>query len=88
MVDPSIVVAKLTELEVYLQRVEQALSSLEEPIDKDSVHFQLLSFNLLLALQICVDIATHIVADEKWALSSPWRSLLEDLKNIRSFPQR
>lgn len=65
MVDANVVSAKLRELAEKIARVRQHcppdVKGLE---DKDTL--DLVSFNLMLAVQTCADIASHLIADEGW----------------------
>lgn len=64
MVDAEIVAAKLSDLEHRLERIVQFCPETAEDFEQD--RFELLSFNLMLAIQVCLDIATHLIADEGW----------------------
>lgn len=64
MVDAEIVAAKLSDLEHRLERVVQFCPEHVEELEQD--RFELLSFNLMLGIQACLDIASHLIADEGW----------------------
>jgi uncharacterized protein YutE (UPF0331/DUF86 family) len=66
MVDAEVVSAKLRELGDRIARIEA-----HRPADASSLAgnrdaLDLISFNLLLAVQACLDIASHLIADESW----------------------
>lgn len=66
MVNRKLVTAKLAEL---ADRVARALahakpSAKELAADRDAI--DLVSFNLMLAVRCCADIASHLIADEGW----------------------
>ena len=66
MVNRNLLSSKLTELADRLNRVRPfgALSVEELTANRDA--FDLASFNLMLAVQTCADIAAHLIADERW----------------------
>lgn len=66
MVNRNLLSSKLAELALRVNRVRAlgALSVEELTANRDA--FELASFNLMLAVQICADIAAHLIADERW----------------------
>jgi uncharacterized protein YutE (UPF0331/DUF86 family) len=66
LVDLKLVTAKLVELadRVGRARAHAKSTALELASDRDAL--DLVSFNLMLAVQSCVDIASHVIADEGW----------------------
>ncbi len=79
MVDVDVVAAKLTELEdrVVRVRVHARASADELRADRDAL--DIVSFNLMLAVQTCADIASHLIADEGWP---PARNLAEGFERL------
>lgn len=69
MVDADVVAAKLAELAHRLARVRAHNKATPELLAAAEDSLDLVSFNLMLAIQACVDIASHIVADEGWPLA-------------------
>ena len=69
MVDRNVLVAKITTIEKCLNKVkEKRLSSINEfMVDEDSQDIVL--FNLMQAIQGCVDMAAHIVSDEGYGMA-------------------
>lgn len=69
MVDRNILVAKITAIEKCLGKVKEKRSaSIEEfMINEDSQDIVL--FNLMQAIQGCVDLAAHIVSDEGYGMA-------------------
>jgi uncharacterized protein YutE (UPF0331/DUF86 family) len=66
VVDRDLLTAKLLELQ---DRTLRARSKCPETVDElraDRDALDLVSFNLMLAVQSCSDIASHIIADEGW----------------------
>lgn len=66
MVNRNLLASKLAELAFRVARIRPlgALSVQELTANRDA--FDLASFNLMLAVQICADIAAHLIADERW----------------------
>ncbi len=66
MVNRDIVAAKLADLAQRVARVRTHAKASEAALTGDLDAIDLISFNLMLAVQVCADIASHIVADEGW----------------------
>lgn len=66
MVDANVVAAKLRELDDRIARVRQHLPAGASILAADRDALDLVSFNLMLAVQVCLDIASHLIADEAW----------------------
>lgn len=66
MVDRDLVTAKLAELADRVERVRTKCPATADALRADRDALDLVSFNLMLAIQSCSDIASHIVADEGW----------------------
>ncbi|MBI2389592.1 MAG: DUF86 domain-containing protein [Deltaproteobacteria bacterium] len=64
MVDVDVVTAKLAELARRIARVRSNVRSTKEQLAADLDALELVSFNLMLAVQTCVDVASHVIADE------------------------
>ncbi len=65
MVDADLVAAKLSDLAERVARVRRHAGDLAT-LSHDTDALDLVSFNLMLAVQICADIASHLIADEGW----------------------
>jgi uncharacterized protein YutE (UPF0331/DUF86 family) len=66
MVDPNLVAAKLVELNDRVDRVRAHRTNTHDQLEADRDKLDIVSFNLMLAVQVCADIASHIIADEGW----------------------
>ncbi|MBK6846986.1 MAG: DUF86 domain-containing protein [Proteobacteria bacterium] len=81
MVDRDIVAAKLAELSTRIERAGRHCPSSIAALAEDRDALDLVSFNLLLAVQSCLDLASHIIADEGWppatSLAQAFRRLAE-----------
>jgi uncharacterized protein YutE (UPF0331/DUF86 family) len=64
MVKVDLVAAKLAQLADRIARIELHRPLSLEALAADRDALDLLSFNLLLCVQVCADIASHIISDE------------------------
>lgn len=80
MVDRELVQAKLAELEQRIARVREHCPSTPDQLAADRDALDLVSFNLMLAIQSCADMSSHIIADEAWPSA---RSLSDGFERLR-----
>lgn len=66
MVDRHLAAAKLAELSDRLERVRARCPASVDELRHDRDALDLVSFNLMLAVQSCADIASHLIADARW----------------------
>jgi uncharacterized protein YutE (UPF0331/DUF86 family) len=66
MVDADLIAAKLGELAHRTARVREHCPEDASKLAADADALDLVSFNLMLAIQICLDVASHVIADEGW----------------------
>lgn len=66
MVDRQLAAAKLGELAERVERVRARCPATADELRADRDALELVSFNLMLAVQSCADIVAHIIADEGW----------------------
>lgn len=81
MVNHDLLAAKLSDLSDYIQRVRDHLPDSSDHLRRDRDALDLVAFNLMLAVQTCVDIASHIIADEGWAAA---RKLAEGFERLEA----
>lgn len=79
MVNPDIITAKLGELVKRLDRIVQKRSATVTEMTADQDTLDLLSFHLMLAVQLCLDCASHIIGDEAWP---PAATLAESFRRL------
>lgn len=65
MVDRTLVAGKLADLADRTARVRQHRKPAAD-LKQDRDAADLVAFNLMIAVQICADIASHLIADEGW----------------------
>jgi uncharacterized protein YutE (UPF0331/DUF86 family) len=80
MVDRHLLGAKLAELSDRVQRVRERCPATADELRHDRDALDLVSFNLMLAVQSCADIAGHVIADEGWPAA---RSLADGFNRLR-----
>ena len=66
MVNRNLVAAKLAELADRITRVRTRCPATLDALRADRDALDLVSFNLMLAVQTCADIASHLISDEGW----------------------
>jgi len=66
MVNADLVAAKLRDLSERIARVRARVPSQASALVADQDTLELVAFNLMLAVQSCLDIASHLIADERW----------------------
>ena len=79
MVNQKIVAAKLAELARRGERVRVHAKSSAEELAADRDALDLVSFNLLLAVQACTDIASHVIAGAGWVPAGSLADLFAQL---------
>jgi uncharacterized protein YutE (UPF0331/DUF86 family) len=79
MVDKDLLTAKLIELAARVAQIRRHVpaSAAELAADRDAL--DIVSFNLMLAVQVCADLASHFIADAGWA---PARSVAESFTRL------
>ena len=79
MVSKDLVTAKLTELAERIARVRARCPATATELASDADAMDIVSFNLMLAVQLCADIAAHVTSDENWV---PAKSLAEGFTRL------
>lgn len=69
MVDRNILVAKVTTIEKCLNKVKEKRSASLDLFKADEDSQDIVLFNLMQAIQGCVDLASHIVSDEGYGMA-------------------
>jgi uncharacterized protein YutE (UPF0331/DUF86 family) len=79
MVKKDLITAKLAELAERAARVRARCPASAAELAGNADALDIVSFNLMLAVQLCADIATHISSDEGWP---PAKSLGEGFARL------
>jgi uncharacterized protein YutE (UPF0331/DUF86 family) len=82
VVDRDLLAAKLAELYDRMQRVRANVPESAEALRADRNALDLVSFNLMLSVQVCADLASHLIADEGWPAAC---SLAEGFHRLEQF---
>lgn len=69
MVDLDVVTAKLGELADRAERIRGHCPRTADELVRDRDIRDLVAFNLMLGVQACLDIASHLISDEAWAVA-------------------
>jgi uncharacterized protein YutE (UPF0331/DUF86 family) len=81
VVDRALLSAKLAELTDRTERVQRHCPATVEELRADRDALDLVSFNLMLAVQTCSDIASHVIADEGWPTAQSLASAFNQLRD-------
>ena len=79
MVDTNLVAAKLRELAERIARVRTHCPPEAADLDDDPDALDLVSFNLMLAVQACLDLASHLISDEGWPPAATYAEAFQRL---------
>ena len=79
MVNRDVIASKLSELATRTSRVRKHAAQTQTELAADADRVDLVAFNLMLVVQICADIASHIVADAGWPNA---RTLAESFERL------
>ncbi len=81
MVDTNIAAMKLTELSRRIERARALCPTSAEELTGDTL--DLVSFNLFVAVQTCLDVATYLIAEKSWEPAATAREAFERLEERR-----
>jgi uncharacterized protein YutE (UPF0331/DUF86 family) len=81
MVDRDLVAGKLGELAEHVARVRTRRTGSAEDLRRDRDALDLVAFNLMLAVQACADVASHVIADEGWPPATSLGAAFERLRD-------
>ena len=68
MVDKSLLLRKLSNLEEYLKQIEEYSNITVKKYSSDWKTQRIVERTLQMMIEICVDIASHIIADKKYRI--------------------
>lgn len=78
MVDTNVVAMKLAELSRRIERARTLCPASAEDLGGDTL--DLVSFNLFVAVQTCLDLATYLIAEKSWEPAATAREAFERLE--------
>jgi len=79
MVDRDVLLAKLGDLADQIARVRTRCPPTAGELAANRDSRDLVAFNLMLAVQCCLDIASHVIADEGWRVATTLAGAFERL---------
>jgi len=79
VVDTNLVAAKLRELAERITRVRMHCPPEAADLAADPDALDLVSFNLMLAVQSCLDVASHLISDEDWPPANSYAEAFQRL---------
>ena len=88
MVDANVYSEKLKHLALRIEKVRSHCPATADELAADSDALDLVSFNLLLAVQTSLDLATRLIADEDWAPAATAREAFERLQEHEVISQQ
>jgi uncharacterized protein YutE (UPF0331/DUF86 family) len=81
MVDRDLVASKLAELAEHVARVRTRRTATVDDLRRNRDALDLVAFNLMLAVQACADVASHMIADEGWPPATSLGAAFERLRD-------
>jgi uncharacterized protein YutE (UPF0331/DUF86 family) len=81
MVDQAVLVAKVAQIEKCLNRVKSKLVPSLERFKADADSQDVVLFNLMQAIQGCIDLAAHVVSDEGYGMAGSTQEFFYLLQN-------
>lgn len=83
MVDKPLIQRKLENVETYLKQIRLKKDPGIELFKKDRDLQSIILFNLIQAIQACMDIGTHIISDKGWETPETQAGIFEKLAEHR-----
>lgn len=80
MVEVNVFSEKLKQLSKRIAKARAHCPADPEALAADSDLLDLVAFNLFLAVQTCLDLATYLIADKNWAPAATAREVFERLQ--------
>lgn len=83
MVDKELILKKLSEIEEHLQELEEFKDISIDDYRKDWKIQRIVERTLQILIEICIDVANHIISDEKWRVPSSYSETFKILYENR-----
>ena len=80
MATPTFIKSKLEELAEHVDRIRAHRPRWARELSEDRDRLDLVAFNLMLAVQICGDVANHLLVDERWGSAGTIAAALGTLR--------
>ena len=75
MVDVEVIKQRLNQLSTSINKIERFKEMSLEEFLKDDIIQDVVEYNLFIAINMMIDIATHIVVDNNMEIQRLWRSI-------------
>jgi uncharacterized protein YutE (UPF0331/DUF86 family) len=83
LVDKELILKKLSEIEEHLQELEEFKDISIDDYRKDWKIQRIVERTLQILIEICIDVANHIISDEKWRIPSSYSETFKILYENR-----
>jgi uncharacterized protein YutE (UPF0331/DUF86 family) len=83
LVDKELILKKLSEIEEHLQELEEFKDISIDDYRKDWKIQRIVERTLQILIEICIDVANHIISDEKWRVPSSYSETFKILYENR-----
>ena len=83
MVDKELILKKLSEIEEHLQELEEFKDISIDDYRNDWKIQRIVERTLQILIEICIDVANHIISDEKWRVPSSYSETFKILYENR-----
>jgi uncharacterized protein YutE (UPF0331/DUF86 family) len=87
VVDKTLLAAKVAAIRDAVQRIRAVLPLDRETFISDRTAREIVTLNLFVALQECLSLATHWLADEGWDIPQSYRDVLRTLGEREVIPR-
>lgn len=88
MVNQNIIKAKINHIKTTLERLEEKQNISIDEFKRNKDLQDIVLHNLQLSIQGCIDIASHIISDEGWAVPDTLSGLFDILLKQKIIPER
>lgn len=80
MVDKILIMRKLAELETYIKQIQEYSTITVKEYSKDWKIQRIIERTLQMMIELCVDIANHIIADKKYRIPTSYSDTFQVLE--------
>ena len=87
MVNPTVILSKISSIRRRLSRLKTVTNVTEQTLRDDLDTQDIVLHNLQLAIQGCVDIGSHVIADEGWGVAGSFSEIFYILEQNKVITQ-
>ncbi|GAB4117604.1 MAG: type II toxin-antitoxin system toxin [Candidatus Caldatribacteriota bacterium] len=88
MVDKILIMRKLTELENYINQIQEYSNITVKEYSQDWKIQRIIERTLQMMIELCVDIANHVIADEKFRVPTNYSDTFKVLEEAQIISKR